>query len=293
MPATFTIAIPTHNRAATLVLAARSALAQTRPPDQLIVLCDGCTDQSAEAVRALGDDRLEVLDLPKLPGYGYDHRNRALECARGEAIVYLGDDDLLLPDHLERLGEYWDTGAFDIVGTPAVAVMPNETMIWFGADWSVPAYRRFVLERRNTNVMASVSVRVALAREVGGWDGSLPREADWDLWKRTLAAGARPAMTSEPTVLHFRATGREQTWTDRVRQNTAWFERISDQGRLAELRHELRRARSERDAGLLDLELELDRLRGIERELELVHAGGWWRLRSRLLPVLRLLRRGS
>ena len=112
---TFTIAIPTHNRRETALLAARSALQQTRAPVEVLVLCDGCTDGTAEAVREIGDSRVEALDLPKADGYGYAHRNLALERARGSAILWLGDDDLLLPDHLERIGERWDEGDVDIV----------------------------------------------------------------------------------------------------------------------------------------------------------------------------------
>jgi hypothetical protein len=44
---TFTIAIPTHDRCETVVLAALSALRQSRSPEQVIVLCDGCTDGTA------------------------------------------------------------------------------------------------------------------------------------------------------------------------------------------------------------------------------------------------------
>ena len=170
----FTIAIPTHDRRDTVLLAARSALAQTRSADQVIVLCDGCTDGTPEALRALGDERLEVLDLPKLPGYAYAHRNVALEQARGEAMLWLGDDDLLLPDHLERLGEVWDAGEADLVSSPAVLVHPDDALEWFGADWGVPRFRS-AMETANSNVMASVSVRAALVREVGGWDAAQPR----------------------------------------------------------------------------------------------------------------------
>src|SRR5205085_10460281 len=169
MPVSFTIAVPTHDRRETVVLAVRSALAQTRAPEQVIVLCDGCTDGSAEALRALGDARVEVLELEKAPGYGYEHRNRSLELARGEAIVWLADDDLLLPDHLERLGELWDTGRYDLVQSSGVAIHPDDRLEWFGTDWSVP-FHRAELERYNTNPMASVALRVELARAIGGWD---------------------------------------------------------------------------------------------------------------------------
>jgi glycosyltransferase involved in cell wall biosynthesis len=306
VPVSFTIAVPTHDRRETAVMAVRSALAQTRPPEQVIVLCDGCTDGTAEALRALGDPRVEPLELEKGPGYGYDHRNRSLELARSEAILWLADDDLLLPDHLERIGEPWDTGRYDVVQSHAVGIDPDDRLDWRGIDWSVPAHRER-LGRWNRNPMASVSVRVALARAAGGWDGSLPRAADWDLWRRVLAAGARCATSLEPTHLHFQATGREQAWADRVRQNAAWLERISDPERLPALRAELRRAAGEHEARMLAridaLEAEVaatdarlahaaGETARLAETLARIEAGGWWRLRRRLLPLLRLAGRG-
>jgi GT2 family glycosyltransferase len=330
VPGGLTIAIPTHNRRETTVLALRSALAQTRPPERVLVLCDGCTDGTAEAVRELGDGRVEAIELPKLPGYAYEHRNLALEGDPDAGVMWLADDDLLLPDHLERIGELWDSGRLEIVETPAMLILEDDSLRWVGQDWRVPAARRTVMERHNTNVMASVLVRAGAAREAGGWDGSLPRMGDWDLWKRMMAGGARTAMTSEPTVLHLRATGREQSWPDRVSQNTRWFERTQDPLALAELRGELRlqravaeaqtheelleltehfqRAEAERrclagaEHGLsVDLEraraqldaqgLELERLREVERTLLRVYDGGWWRLRGRLAPALHLAAR--
>ncbi|MFA4927976.1 MAG: glycosyltransferase family 2 protein [Patulibacter sp.] len=248
---TFTVAIPTHDRRETVVLAVRSALRQTRSPEEIIVTCDGCTDGTEEALRALGDDRIVVIELAKGAGYAYGHRNVALERATGEAIVWLADDDLLLPDHLERLDERWGLGDVDLVTTPAIVVAPDDGLEWAGRDWSVP-YFRSAFERANTNVMASVSVRTELVRSIGGWNATIERWADWDLWKRALAAGARPAALDDPSVLHFKATGRVQAWPDRVRQNTEWLERISDPVSLRALRPALRRTRSLLDAPLAE-----------------------------------------
>ncbi len=81
MTTRFTIAIPTHNRRDTVLLAARSALGQTRPPAQVLVLCDGCTgctdgtDGTAEALGRLSSARLAAIELPKGSGYDYAHRN--------------------------------------------------------------------------------------------------------------------------------------------------------------------------------------------------------------------------
>lgn len=315
---TFTLAIPTHDRRETVVLAVQSVLRQTRVPEQIVVTCDGCTDGTADALRGL-DDRITVVELEKGAGYAYGHRNVALEQATGDVIMWLADDDLLLPDHVERLAQRWALGDVDLVTTAAVIVEPDDGLEWIGGDWSVP-YFRSALERYNTNVMASVSARTALLRAVGGWDDAIERAADWDLWKRALNAGARPAMVDEPTVLHFRATGRTQAWPLRVRQNAAWLERIGEAEALPSLRRELRRTRGVRDAVLQQqqethaghLEAQRDaaraesaalrgRLEGQERELaglrdrlgeataeaerhrstlDAIYDGGWWRLRG-------------
>lgn len=322
----FTIAVPTHDRRETVVLAVRSALAQTRPPEQVIVLCDGCSDGTADALRALGDPCVEVIELAKAAGYGYEHRNRSLELARGEAILWLADDDLLLPDHLERLGALWDSGRFDLVQSHSVIVHPDDSLEWLGTDWSVPAHRA-AIERANSNAMASVSIRVELARAIGGWDASLPRAADWNLWWRALTAGARSAAIPAATHLHFRATGREQAWPLRVRQNTEWFARLEDAEQLSDLRIALDRVRAEHDSRLLaridaleeiardahaqlaelhatyadlhvayvDLQGELTTVQAssaqLGEKLSRIESGGWWRLRRRLLPLLRLANR--
>jgi GT2 family glycosyltransferase len=246
---TFTVAIPTHDRRETVVLAVLSALRQTRPPAQVLVTCDGCTDGTADALRAIGDPRVTAIELEKRRGYAYGHRNVALEQATGDLILWLADDDLLLPDHLERLAERQAIDDLDMVTSPAIVVHPDDELEWIGRDWSVP-YVRDRLQHENTNVMASVAARTSLIRQVGGWDDAIERAADWDLWKRAIATGARAAMTDEPTVLHFRATGRTQPWADRVAQNTAWLERIGSSDELPALRRAFRRTRGIAEAAL-------------------------------------------
>ena len=144
--------------------------------------------------------------------------------------------------------------------------------MWCGENWGVER-DRVAVERKNSNVMASVSVSVASARDAGGWDASLPRWGDWDLWKRVLAAGGRAGAIGDPTVLHFRATDRVQPWSDRVRQNTAWSERLDDAAELAGIRRALGALRDDRDTRILGL------LADCERELAWIRATRWWRLR--------------
>ena len=49
------------------------------------------------------DDRVRFLDFPKGPHHGERYRHDAVLAARSDAIFYLCDDDLLLPDHVADL----------------------------------------------------------------------------------------------------------------------------------------------------------------------------------------------
>lgn len=98
------ILVPTHDKPSTLPLAVASALAQTVPDVEVIVIGDGVTDAVRAAVQPLlADPRVRFLDLPKGPHHGEVHRHTAVLGARSDAILYLCDDDLFLRDHVADL----------------------------------------------------------------------------------------------------------------------------------------------------------------------------------------------
>lgn len=313
VPNAITVVIPTHDRRDTMLLALGSALSQTRRPAQVLVVADGCSDGTADAVRGLGDPRVEVLDLPKGPGYGYGHRNEALRRARGDVVAWLADDDLYLPDHLERVGAIFDAEQADLVSTPACIVHEDDRLEALWTDWGIPFYRELFLRGENRTPASAVSHTLRSAIDVGGWRAELPREADMDLWQRMLLAGARPVSTSAPTVLHFRATTRDQDYADRVRQNSSFAARLRRPHEQAALRSEMDRAVHRRTADVeqraraaeqarTDAEVavrraheEVAQLRTVAEQalqtLDAVYAGGWWRMRGRLQPALSIARR--
>jgi len=309
----FTVGIPTHNRRETVLLALASALEQTRPPNRVFVVADGCTDGTQEAVHALGDDRVEVLDRPKGFGAGYEHRNEVIERAGRDIVAWLADDDLWLPDHLERAGELFDAGAATIVNSMSCLVREDGTLEPFGVHWRAPTYRDKFLGVENRTPSSAVSHQAGAALAVGGWPTDLERAGDWDLWRRMVIAGAHSEMVVAPTVLFFSAWGREQSWRDRVAQNAGFLARLRDPTQLAQLRGEMafvcsanadadavalaearereaarERERAEVSADRDRLAQERDRLAG---ELEAITSGTWWRMRRPFEPVLRMRRR--
>ncbi len=103
---TVSVVIPTRNRPQMVVAAVQSALAQTHPPHEVLVVIDGPEtpgpngqQSTTEALRAIRDPRLRVLALPQSVGGG-EARNTGVRAATGRWIAFLDDDDLWLPQKL-------------------------------------------------------------------------------------------------------------------------------------------------------------------------------------------------
>ncbi len=93
------IIIPSFNAAKFVGEAIESALAQTYPHVEVVVIDDGSTDESVEVLRSFG----EAIRWETGPNRGAcAARNRGLELANGEVIQFLDADDLLYPEKIER-----------------------------------------------------------------------------------------------------------------------------------------------------------------------------------------------
>src|SRR5438270_10693715 len=93
------ILIPCYNAERWVAQAIESALAQTWPIKEVIVVDDGSTDGSLDVIRSFGD-RIQWETGPNQGGNAA--RNRLLDLARGEWLQYLDADDYLLPEKVER-----------------------------------------------------------------------------------------------------------------------------------------------------------------------------------------------
>jgi glycosyltransferase involved in cell wall biosynthesis len=88
------IVVAAYNRAELLVQAVQSALVQGGADIEVVVSDDCSPDNSVDRLRALGDPRVRVNAQPKNVGVWLNW-TAALDMARGEFVVFLGDDDFL------------------------------------------------------------------------------------------------------------------------------------------------------------------------------------------------------
>src|SRR5438132_11851104 len=94
-----TIGIPCYNSERWIGECVQSALQQTWPATEIIVVDDGSSDNSREILRGFGDS----IQTVAAPHRGANHaRNEILRRARDEWIQYLDADDFLLPEKISR-----------------------------------------------------------------------------------------------------------------------------------------------------------------------------------------------
>ena len=94
-----TVAITNYNYGRFLGDAIESALTQTFPGVEVVVVDDGSTDDSRDVIAAYGDRITAVLQENAGQGAAY---NAAWEHCRGDMVFFLDADDVLKPDAVAR-----------------------------------------------------------------------------------------------------------------------------------------------------------------------------------------------
>ncbi len=94
------VIIPTYNRSNVLRMAIHSVLYQTEQDFEVLVMGDGCTDDSEAVVKSIGDARIRWHNLPSNHGHQTAPMNAGLAMSRGRYIAILGHDDIWHADHL-------------------------------------------------------------------------------------------------------------------------------------------------------------------------------------------------
>jgi len=129
MGVTVSVILSTHDRPESLCRAVEALAAQTRPPEELILVNDGREDvprDIPEIARAVGVEcRLLRQRVASLPA----SRNRGAAAAAGSVLLFADDDVLFPPDYLARLAELYEADAAGRVGViGGVLIPPTEKL---------------------------------------------------------------------------------------------------------------------------------------------------------------------
>ena len=219
-----TVVIPTFNRRRLVTQAVRSVLAQTFRDLSCLVIDNGATDGTAEALAAIADPRLELVGHDRPMG-GPGARNLGIAAAQGsEWVAFLDSDDVWAPTKVERQlaavalnpAARWSATACVSVGDDmkvrhAVRLRdfppePDESCLVSSEDVRLLLLEDNRVPAGNSTVLASK----ALLDEAGGFDPDLSTCDDWDLWLR-LAALSPLAYVDAPLAAYRIWDGQSST----------------------------------------------------------------------------------
>ena len=203
----FSVVVPLYNKIGHVGATLASVLSQTFLPREILVIDNGSTDGSAQAVAAIASPILRLLQEERRgPGPA---RNRGIAEATGEWIAFIDADDLWAPNHLEVLAAViarHPHGA--LVGTGfRRATLPVSAPPADPSAVAAPSRMIDFFEGANCDLVwtPAAAARRGAIIAAGGFADFRAGE-DYDLWIR-LALLGEFAVSSAQTAIYVRAPG--------------------------------------------------------------------------------------
>jgi hypothetical protein len=211
------VIIATYNWSSVLRYSIESVLAQSFTGFELLVVGDGCTDDSADVVASFGDSRIHWHNLPENSGNQSAPNNEGLRLASGEYAAYLGHDDIWHPQHLALLVRALDETRADFAYTwlqmigPETAPGRERVRLLTGVapggihDPSMAIPPSSVMHRREAGLA------------IGGWKDyrTIQLPPDSEFIYRASQQGMRFTSVPELTVFKFNASWRKNSYVER------------------------------------------------------------------------------
>ena len=203
-----TIVMPAYNAAPYIAESLDALLTEDYPQLEIVIVDDGSTDDTAEIARRYvrKDSRIHLVTQPN--SGVCSARNRGIREARGEYILPVDADDILLPGFIA-----WAVGQMEQYPKVKVVVPRAE---FFGArqgEWRLPAYSPKLLARKNM-IPATSLYRRSDWQRVGGYCETLQAREDWEFWINVLKEGGE-VVTSPKMGLRYRIHPHSKRMTDR------------------------------------------------------------------------------
>jgi hypothetical protein len=201
------VCISTYNRASLLVQRCLpSVLSQDYGRLEVVVVGDGCTDDTGAQIERLHDPRVKYLNLPEREDYpddpllrwmvaGSKAGNLAMEVATGDLITHIDDDDAYEKNRIQELVGLLQEQRAELVWHPFLSELP-------GGEWQVCPAEQF---QRSQVTTGSVLYHAWLKRLP--WDSEAYRyrePGDWNRFRKFKHLGVKMARHPGNLLRHHR-----------------------------------------------------------------------------------------
>jgi glycosyltransferase involved in cell wall biosynthesis len=211
------IVIPTYNQAKYIRDSIDSALNQTYKNTEVIVVDDGSTDDTGEILRSYGNTIIHIHQENK--GVTAAMNAGAMK-AKGEFILFLSSDDILMPNIIERqLNILRNKRDVDFVYTDYYYMKDKSEIIEIIKCPFFENYNKRILWmfRYCYFMHDSVLFRRILLEKVGFWDEDMPYAGEYWMWFKCLKI-SNVAHISTPLVKYRIHGSQLTTHTEQIRE---------------------------------------------------------------------------
>lgn len=189
--------------------ALQSALIQTLPPSEIIVLDDASTDNSLDVARSLGHPAIRVISESR--NFGGPNTMKGLSACNGDLIAILNSDDVWAPEKLQK--QFSHMASFRQAGVVFTHISVIDES---GAPWNANSHQHtFDVKNRskhewlrhfflmgNPFCASSALIRKECFDRLGSLNGSYIQLQDLDMWIRVALAGYDLHVIEEPLTYY-------------------------------------------------------------------------------------------
>jgi GT2 family glycosyltransferase len=198
------VVIPSHDRKELVARLVRSLKKGDSPVFEVVVVCDGCTDGTEDALREEFRDAITVISQPASgPGAA---RNRGSEGATAPILLFLDDDMRAEPGLIARHVEaqYRIQGGIVLGAIPVDPVSPRSFLTEGLSRWAEGRHARLrsAAPRFDDVLTGNLSIATAAFRHLSGFDAGFTH-GDEDLEFGWRALAAKIPVVYEPAAVAF------------------------------------------------------------------------------------------
>lgn len=182
------VIIPTHNRPSGLKEAIESVCHQTRKSEEIIIIDDASDLETQNLINSLAKEnpniKSERNSSSKGPAYS---RNRGVNLAQGDIVMFLDDDDTWETNKIEsQLEVFSQNDQIGLVysGRLVVSSANRAKVLYKIKPLAEGNLYPQILYKNVIGVTSSVAIRKVLFNKMGGFDENLSAREDYDLWIR-------------------------------------------------------------------------------------------------------------
>jgi len=191
------VIIPVHNHAHTFFCTTKSLVNQTYRPIEVIVVNDGSTDDFAsvqkDVEQFLFSNKIEYKFLNQTNAGAPAARNRGFAQSKGEYVIFWDADTVAVPSMLTKM--HW-----------ALNDNPTASYAYSQFSFGFKKIRSHIFDKQLLKKINFIDTTSLLRRaDFPGFDESIKRFQDWDLWLTLLEKNKTGMLV--PEVLYKKLVG--------------------------------------------------------------------------------------